>query len=74
MEAPDVIGFILDEALFVIREKGFIIDSIITTKPVKATEPLGIARVLRIRFINDGKLQVIVAYQDYEKGGVQYEI
>jgi hypothetical protein len=72
MNVPDVIGYVLDEALTKIGEKGFFIDNIFVTKPVKATNPLGIARVVRISLIGETKLQLVVAYQDYEKGGVDH--
>ncbi len=72
MEPPDVIGFTLEEAKAVIKDKGLVISEILVTRPVKATEPLGIARVVRLSFIDEVKLQVVVAHQDYEKGGVQY--
>ncbi|MHB9093683.1 MAG: hypothetical protein ACYC21_03340 [Eubacteriales bacterium] len=74
MEPPDVIGLILDEALSEIRDKGFFIDKILITKPVNATEPLGIARVLRLSPVGEAGLKVVVAFQDYGKGGVQYGI
>ena len=74
MEVPDVIGYVLDEALTKIGEKGFYIDKILITKPVKATNPLGIARVVRLSVIGETKLQLVVAYQDYEKGGVEHGI
>lgn len=74
MELPDVLGFTLDEALSEIRDKGFFIDKVLVTKPVKATEPLGTARVVRLSLIDEVKVRVIVAHQDYEKGGVQYGI
>ncbi|MFA5881789.1 MAG: PASTA domain-containing protein [Eubacteriales bacterium] len=74
MELPDVIGFTLDEALSEIRDKGFFVDKVLVTKPVKATEPLGTGRVVRLLLIDEVKVQVIVAHQDYEKGGVQYGI
>ncbi len=74
MELPDVIGFTLDEALSEIKGKGFIIDDILVTKPVKAGKPLGIARVIRLSLIDEVKLLVVVAHQDYEKGGVHYGV
>ena len=74
MDVPDVIGFVLDKALNEIRERGFFIDKVLITKPVKATEPLGIARVVRLSVVGEAKLQVVVAYQDYVKGGVQHGI
>ena len=72
MELPDVIGFVLDEALDEIREKGLTVGKLIVTKPLKATEPLGKARVVRLLLLEDAILQVVVAYEDYGKGGVQY--
>ncbi|PKM80875.1 MAG: hypothetical protein CVU89_12095 [Firmicutes bacterium HGW-Firmicutes-14] len=66
MELPDVIGFALDEAVEAIRAKGFAVDEILTVKPVRASEPIGIARVIRLS-LKEGKLRVIVAYQDYRK-------
>lgn len=74
MDVPDVIGFVLDKALNEIRERGFFIDKVLITKPVKATEPLGIVRVVRLSVVGEAKLQVVVAYQDYVKGGVQHGI
>ena len=74
MGLPDVIGYVLDEALTKIGEKGFYVDKILTTKPVKATNPLGIARVVRVSKMDETKLQLVVAYQDYEKGGVEHGI
>lgn len=73
-QLPNVIGIALDEALTEIREKGFLIDKVLITKPVKATEPMGITRVVRLTLTAEGKLQVVVAYQDYGKGGVQHGI
>lgn len=66
MELPDVIGFPLDEALAELREHGFTVAAVVTTKPVRGGEPIGIARVLRLSFA-EGQLQVIAAYQDYGK-------
>lgn len=71
MGLPDVIGYVLDEALTIIEEKGFCVDKILITKPVKATKPLGIARVVRLAVMDEAKLELVVAYQDYEKGGVE---
>lgn len=71
---PDVIGYVLDEALTVIGETGFNVDKIMITKPVKATNPLGIARVVRLSVLDQANLQLVVAYQDYEKGGVEHGI
>lgn len=74
MELPDVIGFAVEDALTEIREKGYTVESISITKPVKATEPVGIARVIRLSYVEEARLRVVVAYQDYVKGGVQYGI
>lgn len=70
-EIPDVIGYFLEDALPLIHQKGFAADSILVTKPLKATEPLGKARVIRLSLLDKAKLRVVVAYQDYGKGGVQ---
>lgn len=72
MELPDVIGFCIDEAMIEIREKGFSVGNLIVTKPLRATEPLGKARVVRLTSLGEAKLQVVVAYEDYGKGGVRY--
>lgn len=74
MDLPDVIGFVVEDALAEISKQGFTVESLCFTKPVKATEPLGIARVVRLSFTGETKLRVVVAYQDYVKGGVQYGI
>jgi hypothetical protein len=74
MEIPDVIGYDLDEALTIIEEKGFSIDKLLITKPVKATDPLGTARVVRVSVIDKIKLKLVVAYQDNVKGGVIHGI
>jgi len=71
MDLPDVIAFYLDDALSIIREKGYKADRIIVTRPLKATEPLGEARVVRLSLTGEAQLEVVVAYQDYGKGGVQ---
>jgi hypothetical protein len=70
MNLPDVTGFPLDEALPVIAAHGFTVGEVLTTKPVKAVEPLGPARVVRLTCWRDAKLQIVVAYEDYLKGGV----
>jgi len=70
MQPPDVIGFVLEEALQHIRASGIQVDSIQTTKPIKATEPMGIARVVRLTVVDEVKLRVVVAYENYGKGGV----
>ncbi len=70
MELPDVLGFVIDEALTEIRNKGFQVGRITVAKPVKAAKPLGVARVVRLSLLEKATLQVVVAYQDYEKGGV----
>ena len=74
MELPNVIGFAVDDALAEISKQGFTVESLCVTKPVKATEPLGIARVIRLSLTGETELRVVVAYQDYVKGGVQYGI
>lgn len=74
IDLPDIIGFGLDEAMSEIRARGFIIDKVLITKPAKATQPLGIARVVRLSLVAENELQVVVAYQEYRKGGVQYGI
>lgn len=74
MELPDVIGLEAEDALVEISKQGFTVESLCVTKPVKATEPLGIARVVRLSLTGETKLRVVVAYQDYVKGGVQYGI
>lgn len=70
MNLPDIIGFSLEEATSVLENCGFIISEVHTTKPVNAIEPLGMARVVRITDQGDAKLQLVVAYEDYLKGGV----
>lgn len=70
MKLPDVTGFLLDEALPLIENHGFSISEMLTTKPVNAIKPLGRPRVVRIASQGDAKLQVVVAYEDYLKGGV----
>lgn len=70
MNLPDVIGFPLDEVIPVIEAYGFIISEVHTTKPVNAIRPLGAARVVRVTNQSDAKLQIVVAYEDYLKGGV----
>ena len=70
MIIPDVIGFVLEEALNVIQTKGFSVDDICTTKPVNAAELRGAARVVRVTNQGDANLQIVVAYEDYLKGGV----
>jgi len=71
MELPDVLGFVIDEALTEIRNKGFQVAQVTVTKPIKAAKPLGVARVVRLSLLDEAKLRVVVAYQDYGKGGVQ---
>jgi len=68
MELPDVIGFVLDEALDVITGCGYEVDEIVVLKPPqKSAEPVGIARVVRLARDERGGLQVIITYQDYGK-------
>lgn len=71
MGEPDVLGYVLDEALTKIGEMGYDVNKVSTTRPVKATNPMGIARVVRISAIGETNLHLVVAYQDYEKGGVE---
>ncbi len=71
MKLPDVIGFVLEEAHAELGKQGWQIGEILVTKPFKATEPLGKARVVRLSPAEGQKLRVVVAYQDYEKGGVR---
>ncbi|HWI54157.1 MAG TPA: PASTA domain-containing protein [Desulfobacteria bacterium] len=71
MEMPDVIGLEVEDALTELRDKGYTVESIAITKPVKAVEPVGIARVVRLSQVEGTGLRVVVAYQDYVKGGVQ---
>lgn len=70
MDLPDVIGYTLDEALSEIKIKGYVVEEVFVTKPLKAAEPLGLARVVRLDLIHGVKLRVVVAYHDYGKGGV----
>ncbi|TLM99655.1 hypothetical protein FDZ73_21390 [bacterium] len=70
MKLPDVIGFPLDEAIPVIAACGFTVSQTLTTQPVKAIGLLGPARVVRVKCQEDAKLQIVVAYEDYLKGGV----
>ncbi|WP_418790201.1 hypothetical protein [Phosphitispora sp. TUW77] len=68
MELPDVIGFVLDEALNVIQNCGYEVKEIISLKsPYKPAGPIGIARVVRLSPTGNGGLQVIITYQDYRK-------
>jgi len=67
MELPDVLGFVLDEALEVIRSKGYTVAEVLTTRPWKESKPIGMARVVRLSLTEDTKIQVVVAYQDYRK-------
>ncbi len=71
MELPDVIGFAVEDGLTEIEEKGYTVESIIVTKPLKDVQPIGIARVVRLSQMEGTGLRVVVAYQDYVKGGVQ---
>lgn len=71
MEMPDVIGFTVEDALKELGKNGFTIERIAVTQPVKADEPVGIARVIRLTQVDGKVLRVVVAYQDYLKGGVQ---
>jgi len=70
MKLPDVICFPLDEALPFIKSLNFSIDEITATQPVRAIEHQGTARVVRLTLKGDAKLQIVVAYEDYPKGGV----
>lgn len=65
MELPDVIGYKLDEAIDLINDKGYIVDSVVITKSLKATEPTGIARIVRLLPVGETRLEVVVAYQGF---------
>ncbi len=68
MELPDVTGFVLDEALQVIKDCGCEVAEMVLLKPPdKSPEPVGIARVVRLSPAERGGLQVIITYQDYGK-------
>lgn len=69
MEIPDVVGFEVSEAVAEISDRGFSVEEIVVTKPAKAVEVFGSARVVRISTL-DNKIKLVVAYQDYLKGGV----
>lgn len=71
MDLPDVIGFTVEDAIAEISKQGLVVENLCFTKPVRATELLGIARVVRLSFTGENKLRVVVAYQDCVKGGVQ---
>lgn len=70
MNLPDITGFSLDEALAAIEAAGFTVSQMLTAKPVNAIETLGKPRVVRVISQGDAKLQIVVAYEDYLKGGV----
>lgn len=65
---PDLIGYEVNEALKLIEPLGLSV-KVQITKPIFAAKPIGVARVVRLRHLEDASLQVVVAYQDYQKGG-----
>ncbi len=72
MKLLDIIGFPLPEALTIMDSIGYEISETLTTKPasVNIIDSSGVARVVRVIKQGDAKLQIVVAYEDYLKGGV----
>ncbi|ADG82217.1 hypothetical protein Tfer_0313 [Thermincola ferriacetica] len=68
-DLPDLIGFDINEALETLDRLGYKVKEVQVTKPIFATEPIGGAKVVRLKPVGDNLLQVVVAYQDYLKGG-----
>ncbi len=68
-QLPDLIGYELNQALEILAELGYGETEVLVTKPVLATEPVGGARLVRLKMKRETLLQVVVAYDNYLKGG-----
>lgn len=66
-QLPDIIGFTLDKALEICKERGYKIE-VVVTRPVKASQE-GIARVVRFNEVSKDRGVVTVVFEDIGRGG-----
>ncbi|MBO8127586.1 MAG: hypothetical protein H0Z39_00085 [Peptococcaceae bacterium] len=65
-QAPDILGFLLDDALNVLQENGW--DVTITSTSPPRGDISGPYRVLRSTVSAPGKIELLIARQGWEKG------
>jgi hypothetical protein len=70
MNIPDVVGFLEEEGIRELTNKGFHIANRVVLKPMKAVEPVGSSRIICIKILQKEQLEILVAHKDYLKGGV----
>jgi|GEM_PF-1728039 uncharacterized glyoxalase superfamily metalloenzyme YdcJ len=66
MKQPDVLALEIEQARAVCEKEGLEVEIVLTKPP--SGNPDGLLRVVRSKFINENKIMLTVAYQNWRKG------